>query len=412
MAEAAADVVVDDKKPQPGNIVSAGTPERMDVWPKPTPPEKTEDAGDDKGTGDDKGGAAKGAGDDKNKGAASPAATGDDKGAADKDKKSDPPAGDDKKPVELSDDQLKAFFESKGLKYEGIDSLKEKLSAPAPKTEQTPEEKKAAEQVRESRIAEKHIKAGRPLEQLTAFKTVMAADATALGLEVEVNDLVNTYKISKEQAIELAKDRYFQYSDEEIEAIQDKDEKEARLKEREIGTKKLERKGQYNQKLAKDYLDILSKTIDDEDATKLRMEQHSSKVEDAIKRYQRKNQLDLGQLNDQKIDPIDFDVDDAVMTQVKEVLGDRSKFDNTLLTDDDHLNLDFLLPHLVRSFSYPAAVKKSYLEGMDRTTKAFQAKFGSDIPPLGGEKKPTGIPGKLVEVGQPTVFRPVRQKNN
>ena len=394
----------DAKQPEAGKIVSAGRPEAMTVTrntPAPgsdvIPTGKNLNKPDDNPNGD-----AKGAAD--NKG-----------GATTKDAKVDPPAddkpkGDANKPVEIPEDQLKAYFESIGVKYEGKDALISKLNAPAPAAELTPEQKEKAAKERESRLADRHIKSGKPLDQLTAMRTIIAAKPLELGLEIEVNDLVKTYGVTKEKAAELAKDRYFQYTDEEIEAISDKEDKEDAIKRREIGTKKLERKGTYNQKTAQGYLDTLSKSIDDEDAEKVHAKQHGEKLEAAVKAYQRKQPLKIGQIDENlTVDDVDFAVGEAAMAQAKELLGDRGKFDNNLLTTDDHLNLDFLLPHLIRSLSFDDAVKEAYKAGNQRAVDFVKGKFGSDIPPLGGEKKETGTPGKVVTAGKPEVFRPVRQ---
>lgn len=403
----------DDKKPEAAKIVSAGQPVAMQVTrnnPAPgsdvIPTGKNLNKPDDNSNGATKGAAPVVA---DNKGAA------DNKGGATtKDAKADPPAddkkGDPAKPVEIPEDQLKAYFESIGVKYEGVEALKSKLNAPAPAAELTPEQKEQASKERESRLADRHIKSGKSLDQLTAMRTIIAAKPIELGLEIEVNDLVKTYGVSKEKAAELAKDRYFQYTDEEIEAIQDKEDKEDAIKRREIGTKKLERKGAYNQKNAQGYLDTLSKGIDDEDAEKIHAKQHAEKLEAAVKAYQRKQPLKIGQIDENlTVDDVDFAVGETAMAQAKELLGDRGKFDNNLLTTDDHLNLDFLLPHIIRSLTFDDAVKEAYKAGNQRAVDFVKGKFGSDIPPLGGEKKETGTPGKVVTAGKPEVFRPVRQ---
>lgn len=317
--------------------------------------------------------------------------------------KIDPPAA-----GELTEDQLKAYFEKRGIPFESMDSLKAKMTAVPPAKELTPEEKEKVAQEKKQKIVNEHLSRKGTVEQFAAFEKIAAAEnKKELGLEKEISDLVKE-GFSKEKAQELAKERYFQFTDEEIEAIEKPEEKAEAIKLREAGLKKLERKGAYLQNTAKDYLDILAKDLDEKDADAKKLEQHTSKVEDAIKKYERKTKLEIGQADDQKIDPIDFEYSDTALTSAKALLSNRSEFEKQLLTKDGHVNLDFILPHLVKSFSMDEAVKKSYLVAQDRTVEQFKSKFGTNLPIFGGPKKTNGTPGKITARGEPKVFVPVK----
>lgn len=268
MAETEVSITTEDTK-VPGKIVAAGIPTRLEVN---IPREK---AGEENNGSVDAG--AMGEGDDATKAAAKIEA---DKLAAAEAAKNTPPVN------ELTDDQLKAYFEKQGIQFEGIDKLKEKLTAPVTAPTLTDEEKAKIETEKKNRIVNEHLSRGGKVEQFAIYESIIAADKPKLGLQKEIEDLV-AMGIPQEEATELANERYFQLTDEQIEGIEDKDAKAKAIKQREIGLKKLENKGAYVQNTAKSYLDILSKDLAERDAEKIKMEQHTSKVEDAIKKYQR-----------------------------------------------------------------------------------------------------------------------------
>jgi hypothetical protein len=387
MAETAAETTTVETK-TPGKIVSAGQPSRLEIT---TPIVKTEATNVSTDAGE---GGVNGEG--------QPAANAAPAAAAATTTTVDTPS-------ELTDDQLKAYFEKQGINFEGIDKLKEKLTASVTEPTITEEQKEKAAIEKEQRIINEHLSRKGTVEQFTTFKNIVAADKRALGLQKEVEDLVAS-GFTPEEATELANERYFQLTDEQIEGIEDKDAKAKAIKQKEVGLKKLENKGAYLQNTAKSYLDILSKDLAERDAEKNKVEKHTSKVEDAIKKYQRKDTLALGQIDGQDIAPIDFEYSDTALTSAKELLSDAAKLDQNLFTNDGGVNIDFILPHLVKSFSMQEAVKKSYLTGQTRAIETFEAKFGSTPPKLGGNGKPTGTPGKITSFGEKQVFKPTATK--
>lgn len=314
-------------------------------------------------------------------------------------------------PAELTDDQLKAFFEKQGIAFEGIDKLKEKLASPAAPPVLTDEQKAKLEKEKEDRIVNAHLARNGTVQQLAIYKEVLTTDKKVLGLQKEIEDLV-AEGFTKERAEELAKERYFQLTDEEIEKIEDADLKKEAIKQRNLGVKKLENKGGYLQQRAQGYFKILEQELAASDAEKTKMEQHSSKVEDAIKAYERKTILNLGKLDDGvEIPSLEFEYSDTALASAKEFLKDSAKLDENLFTKEGDWNIPALLPHLVRSFSMDEAVKKSYLTGQNRAVEFFEAKFGSTPPPLGGNgKNNNGTPGKIVGVGERQVFKPAYKK--
>lgn len=309
-------------------------------------------------------------------------------------------------PAEPTEDQMRSWFEKNGIPFETVDALKEKVTAKPPTKELTPEEKIKVEKDKEHRVLSEFLaEKDATVEKFAALKQVIAADKKILGFEKEVTSLVGE-GFTAEEARELAKERYYQFTDEEINALEDEGEKARHIKLRDAGTKKLERKGDYLQKGTKEYLNIIEQKIADKDADIALVEQHASNVEAAIKKYERKQTIDMGQVEDQKIDPIGFEVPESAITSAKEIIGDLPTLKKNLLTETGHVNLDFILPHIVKSLAFDAVAKTGYLEGQDRSVKQFKAKFGSNMPTLGATQNGNNGKGKVVTAGKPVVGRP------
>lgn len=369
----------------PGNIVSAGIPTRLEV----AIPSAAAPVVDDNNDGG-------------NNTPATPAAN-----------PPETPVTTDAPPATIPEDQLKAFFESQGIAFEGIDKLKEKLAgtpATPPTTELTDEQKEQIKVEKEKRLIDAHLSNKGTVEQFTSFKNIIAGDKKELGLRKEIEDLVAA-GIPQEEATQLANERYFQLTDEQIAAIDDETLRAKAVKQKEIGSKKLENKGAYIQKFAESYLTTLEKGLAEKDAEKTKMEQHSSTVEDAIKKYSRKQTLNLGQNPEgQDIAPIDFEFSETALNSAKEVLIDAAKLDANLFTNDGGVNLDFILPYIVKANSLEEAVKKTYLTATDRAIETMKSTFSSTVPSLGKQNNGKGRAGVLTGAGQPEVFRPAVKK--
>jgi hypothetical protein len=305
----------------------------------------------------------------------------------------------------LTEDQLKEYFKSQGIDYEGVEKLKAKL---APQVQLTDEQKKQAELELEKKLFDLHTKRGGNLEQYAAFKAVAQSDVKTLGIDKIKRDLVAD-GFTADQADGIIKKMHFEVSDEDLAAIEDESERKLIEKERAFGLKKLTARGGFIQNTAKSYLDSLTKELQDLDAEKVKMELHTSKVEDAIKNFQRKQTLQLGKVDDQEIAPVDYDVPDEVLTEVKEILSDRAALESKLYNKEGDLNLEFLIPHLINSVSRDKAVRHAYITSADRQVAIFEKVFPSkSAPALGSNNnnKPAPTPGKIVGAGKAQPFRP------
>lgn len=308
--------------------------------------------------------------------------------------------------IELSDEQFLAELEKRsGTKVESIDALKEKVNYTKPAPAPTNEEKEKAEKEFEKRKLEVHLANGKTIEQYTLLNNIANGDLKELSLNQTKAELKEA-GFNETQIAEILKERYYQLADEDVEAEDDPDSKDYLKKKKEFGTKKLQGRAAHIQQQAKSYIDSLAKSVNESDAEKKRMELHTSNVEAAIKNYQRKQTLELGKVDDTDIPSIEHEVPEAALEEVKNLLKDPVALEKQLYTKDGDVNLDFLIPHLVRSASYSNAIKHSYLVGGTRQVEHFEAAFGASVPPLGGQPKPDTKAGKAVRRGKSEFVAP------
>lgn len=313
----------------------------------------------------------------------------------------DPPA-----PVVITDEQFFAEIEKRtGAKVENVDVLKEKITYQKPAPLPTDAEKEKAAKDLEKRMLDVHIANGKTPEQYTLLKQIANGDLKELSVNQTKAELKEA-GFKDAEITEILKERYYQIEDADIEAEDDPAKKEILKKKKEFGTKKLEGRASHIQKQAKSYIDSLTESVNESDVEKKKMEQHASNVEAAIKNFQRKQTLELGKVDDTDIAPIEHEVPEAALEEVKNILKDPVAFEKQLYTKDGDVNLEFLLPHLVRSASYSNAIKHSYLVGGTRQVEHFEAAFGASAPPLGGQPKPNLEKGKVVSRGKSVYVAP------
>jgi len=308
--------------------------------------------------------------------------------------------------VEISDEQFLTEIEKRtGSKFENFDTVKEKLTYQPPPPAPTDTEKEESNKQLQKRMLEVHLNGGGKIEDFTRLSAIAKADLKELSHNKAVIELKEA-GFTDDQAKEIMKERYFQLDDNDIELEEDEDKKAFLKKSKDVFSKKLDTKASHIQQQAKSYIDSLTKAVQDSDAEKKRMEQHTSNVEDAIKNYQRKQTLELGKVDDTDIPPIEHEVPEDALTEVKELLKDPVKFEQLLFNKEGDVNLDFIIPHLVRSTSYKNAIKHSYLVGGTRQVEHFEAAFGSSVPNLGGQPKPDNTVGKPVRRGKSEFVAP------
>lgn len=289
-------------------------------------------------------------------------------------------------PAVLTDEQVLALLSERGIKVDSFETLKQKAEYTPPAPAPTDEQKLAEERAKEKRLLDAHIARGGSVEQFTYFKQIAAAEAKELGVQKTKKDLVDA-GFSAEQAEKISREMHFDVAEEDLEGLDD-DEKANKLKLKEFGQKKIEKRGTYLKNTATSYLDGLSKEIQASDEEKTKMEQHASNVEAAIKDFQRKQSLNLGQLDGQDIAPVDYEIPEEVISKTADLLKDASKLDQQFFNKDGSVNLDFVLPLVIKANAYESAVKTGYLTGATRQVEIYEKTFSSKPPNLGGVQRP------------------------
>lgn len=310
--------------------------------------------------------------------------------------------------AELTDDQLKELLNKKGITFDSFENLKKKVEYTPPADEPSEEQKKKANSELDKKLLELHIKRGGDLKGFAALKSVGETDPKILGIDKIKNDLLQD-GFPADEVDSVIKKMHLNVTDEELAEMEEGERKKIE-KERAFGEKKLQNRGLYLQNTAKSYIDSLKQELQEQEVEKVKMEQHTAKAVDAIKNFQRKQTLQLGERDGVQLTPVEYDVQDEVLNEVLDIIKDPVKFEQHLYTKEGDLNLDFLIPHLVNSVSREKAAKVAFFTGETRAVEHVEAIYGSKPPPLGSNGKQQGVPGKIVSTGKPQVGKPSFQK--
>lgn len=327
-----------------------------------------------------------------------------------------PPAGPAPERValpEITEEQLTEILKSRGIEI-GLDEIKEKIKPAAAATpEATAEEKAKAEAAFEKRMLDYFIANGGTPETFVAYKHVANADRKALS-ESEIRRELKDSGFSEEDIAAVLKERYYQINPEELvwdeDGTETKEEFEKRkaLIEKKIafGTKKLESKSSFIKKQAEDALGVLREAIAEQDLQKAEEVKISSKVDELATKLPRKLTFDLGEVNNQKIAPIQYDVSEADIAEIVGTLKDPVQRNNFLYNEDNSLNLDNVANVMLRNKYLESALKASYLEGGTRQVSEFEKIFPGRTAQsigVGGANggTQTGRKGHIVSAGKP-----------
>lgn len=322
---------------------------------------------------------------------------------ADQDKEEKPAGADNPPPPtpELSDEQLKAFFESKGMKYEGLDNLKEKINyvAPENKPELTEEQKAAAVQAEEKRMLDYYIANGGTIDSFAGLKSILNADLTELSIAEITGDMLKN-GFTQEEVDSVLKERYYQIKEDEIEQAvqsleQGTDEEDADFAKRQeaykaslqkkiaFGASKITGRGTNIKSKAEAIFNGLKEALQAEDLEKQKEVTLQSNVDKALANLPRKFTLQLGKHDDVDIAPIDHEVSDESIASVSALLKDSAQRKQLLYNQDDSLNVDKLAEILVRNAELERVAKLALLEGGTRQVAIIKKTFGSNPQEIG-----------------------------
>lgn len=319
-------------------------------------------------------------------------------------------------------EKIKATLKSLGIEgfetTEDLKTLVKKANTPTP-AEPTPEEKAAAEQVLDKRMLDKWTAGGGKVEDYVALKQIATADLKALSNAELKRELKNAGFDDNEIAVVIA-ERYYQQNPDELqkepgEEDADFEKRKALLKKKATyGSQTLENRGLPIRKEAEGRLQRLRDEIKLEDLLKEKETEFASKVDAEVSKFPQEIKLDLGELDNQAIEPVTFKIPQSILTEIAAELKDPQKRQQLFFNSDNSTNLPTLIELMAVKKYLNAAIKATYLEGGDRQVKVFEKTFGKRTPhELGvsgtdGQSNQGGRKGVIAGAGEPQ--RVVRQQ--
>lgn len=302
---------------------------------------------------------------------------------------------------ELTEEQLTSFFEKQGIKYEGMDKLKEKINyeAPAPTIELTQEQKDAQAKAEEKRILDFYIANGGTAEAYVAVKNLLASDLTEVSI-AQIKKEMTEAGFDAQEMDAVLKERYYQIKAEEIDEVvgrleQGSEEDDVDYEKRKAdyksslekkiayGNKKIEARKATIKTTAENFISGLKDAIKAEDLQKEEEVQLLSKVDEALTTLPRKMTLQLGKVNDQEIAPVDYEVSEESIAKVSAILKDPVQRKQFLFNQDDSLNVSNIAALMVRNEQLESIAKVALLEGGTREVEKLRKIFPSNPQALG-----------------------------
>lgn len=276
-------------------------------------------------------------------------------------------------------DQLKEYFKSLNIEYEGDDKIKEKLAATQNQPQLTDEQVKAQEAAKEKRVLDKFISGGGTIDQFVALRQVAEADVK----ELSTNTLKKELKDAgfNDQEIDgIIKERYYQYGDEDLEQLEDETDKAFAKRKKEYGDKLLSNRSLPIKTQAANILKGIQDAINSEDLDAQNEEKISSKIEDDFKALPRKLKIEIGVIGKDTVPPVDYDVSEQDLAEVKAILKDPAQRQQLLLNPDGSWNITRITQALLKEKAFDSAAKISYLEAQTRNNAIWMEKFGARSP--------------------------------
>lgn len=316
------------------------------------------------------------------------------------------------KPVEMTDEQLKKVLEGRGIKIEGdFESLKNKLNAPAPGAEKTPEQKAEEEKAFEKRMLDHFIANGGSLETFMNLKQVASMDLKELSA-AQVKIELEKEGFTPEEINTVLKERYYQLNPEELAQGENETPEEfaARkaLVEKKIafGSKKLESKSAHIKKQAEEGLAGLRSAIETQDLLAAKEAEFVSRIDTVASKLPSKVTIELGKVNDQQQAPVEYEVKPEDVAELVSTLKDPAKRKNILFNEDNSMNLEAVANMMLRNKILEGAVKAGYIEGGNRQVEQFEKIFpGRTAKDIGVGGAPSGTTlgrkGVFKEAGKP-----------
>jgi hypothetical protein len=285
-------------------------------------------------------------------------------------------------PVELTLEHKKALFKELGFEYNSDDDLakvKERLNPKAP-VELTAEQKATKELELDKRMMDVFTGKGYTVDQYVALKNVANANVADMSKAESIEEFMKL-GLTKENAEKHWKEANYQI---EIDALEQYDEetdedfakrKEDLQKKKEAFSKKLNENLSPKQKEAREIYNTLKSVIAEQDLQAQQERDYAAKASNHIQSMPRKLNVELGKLNDIDLAPVQIDIDEAIITEAKELFTSADKRKQTFLNEDGTLNYSTLSEMYVKAKQFDKGIKTALLEGQTRQVKEFQKVF-------------------------------------
>lgn len=322
-------------------------------------------------------------------------------------------------PVELTDEQLKEFMKTKGIEgFENLDDLKTKLTKAntPPPVEPTPEEKAASEKQFEKRMLDHFMAHGGTVEQFTLYKELAKADVKELS-EAQFTRELKAAKFTDDEIAEIKAQRYYMQNPDELVPDATEDPKDFEKRKESLRKKnayfgsKFENRSSYQKSQAEAILNGIKAALKSEEDLAVEETKFSSKVDETVSKINRKVNLELGELNSLKVDPVPFEIPQSAIDDVTSVLKDASKRKQFFFNNDGSLNLDNIMKMMLENQYMRSAIKATYIEGGNRQVEIVKKTFpgyGAHDIGVGGNNSAgnaSGTPGKIASAGKPERVR-------
>lgn len=313
----------------------------------------------------------------------------------------------------FTDQQLKEYFKTQGIEYEGVDKLKDQLKPKDTPLAPTEEQIKAKELAKEKRLLDKFISGGGTAEQYVSLKTLASADQNVFAINQAKADLIKG-GYTAEEADVFIKENLFQIEDAELEKEEDETEKQYKKRTKDFFAKQLAANSNPFIEKAKWALQNLNEVIESEDLHAQQEVAFSAKIDEDFKALPRKLSIEIGEIGGKTVSPVDYDVSETDIAEVKAILKNPETRQQLLFNQDGSLNITRITQALLKEKAFDSASKISYLEAQTRTNehwqKVFPARSAQELGVGGSQQRPNGQNGsKIAGVGKVQRVQPQRQ---
>ena len=307
-------------------------------------------------------------------------------------------------------EQLKEYFKTLNIEYDGDEKIKEKLTAPAQTTTQeTPEQIQAKELAKEKRRLDKFISGGGTAEQYVAIKGVAEVDANKFAIDTAKSDLMKS-GLTQEEAETFLKEQYFQIDDAELEQEEDETDKAFKKRTKEYFANQLANLSSPIRTKAAGILADLNAAIESEDLHAQKEVTLSAKIDEDFKALPRKLQIEIGKIGTTDVLPIDYDVSETDIAEVKAILKDPAQRQQLLYNQDGSLNIARISQALLKEKAFDSAGKVLFHSGMTKAIadfeKVFPARSAQEVGVGGSQQKPNGQKGAPASFGKTERAKP------